>query len=134
MSAIRRSLLEIEFAIENMRSFTQHLSKATCSCARYDPYLRAASLNSLRIRKGAGFAKKVLAVVKKIPRGKTMSYAVVAKRAGSPKAFRAVGSLLKKNFDPAIPCHRVIKSDGSLGGYNRGVQEKIRKLNEEKML
>jgi len=63
-----------------------------------------------------------------------MSYAVVAKRAGSPKAFRAVGSLLKKNFDPAIPCHRVIKSDGSLGGYNRGVQEKIRKLNEEKLL
>ncbi|OGI19354.1 MAG: 6-O-methylguanine DNA methyltransferase [Candidatus Moranbacteria bacterium RIFCSPLOWO2_02_FULL_48_19] len=86
------------------------------------------------MRKGAGFAKKVLAVVKKIPRGKTMSYAVVAKRAGSPKAFRAVGSLLKKNFDPAIPCHRVIKSDGSLGGYNRGVQEKIRKLNEEKLL
>lgn len=78
------------------------------------------------------FAKKVLAIVKKIPRGKTMTYAAVARQAGSPRAFRAVGSILKKNFDPAIPCHRVVRSDGSLGGYNRGVQEKVRKLYEEK--
>ncbi|MDP3957836.1 MAG: MGMT family protein, partial [bacterium] len=47
------------------------------------------------------------------------------------KAYRAVGSILKKNFDPAIPCHRVIKSDGSLGEYNRGVSEKARKLRVE---
>jgi len=80
------------------------------------------------------FTEKVLAVVKKIPRGKTLSYAEVAKQAGSPKAFRAVGSILKKNFDPAIPCHRVIKSDGSLGEYNRGAEEKARKLREEKVV
>ncbi|MDP3957586.1 MAG: MGMT family protein [bacterium] len=42
--------------------------------------------------------------------------------------------MLKKNFDPAIPCHRVIRSDGSLGEYNRGVQEKVRKLQEEKVV
>lgn len=80
------------------------------------------------------FTQKVLAVVKKIPRGKTLSYARVAKRAGSPRAFRAVGSILKKNFDPAIPCHRVIKSDGTLGQYNRGTDEKARKLRVEKAI
>ncbi|MDP3957134.1 MAG: MGMT family protein [bacterium] len=82
----------------------------------------------------SSFAQKVLAVVKKIPRGKTMTYAGVARQAGSPQAYRAVGSILKKNFDPAIPCHRVIRSDGSLGEYNRGVQEKVRKLQEEKVV
>lgn len=77
------------------------------------------------------FAEKVLAVVKKIPRGKTMTYAAVAKRSGRPRAFRAVGSILKKNFDPTVPCHRVIRSDGTLGEYNRGTQEKSRKLRAE---
>lgn len=77
------------------------------------------------------FAEKVLAVVKKIPRGKTLSYASVARRAGSPRASRAVGSILKKNFDSTVPCHRVIRGDGSLGEYNRGVAEKARKLRAE---
>jgi len=80
------------------------------------------------------FTEKVLAVVKKIPKGKMVTYASVAKRAGSSRAFRAVGSILKKNFDPDIPCHRVIKSDGSLGEYNRGAKEKERKLREEKAI
>jgi len=66
------------------------------------------------------FKDKVLNIVKKIPRGKTMTYSEVAKLAKSPRAFRAVGSIMAKNFDPVIPCHRVIKSDGSLGNYNRG--------------
>ncbi len=77
------------------------------------------------------FSEKVSAVVRKIPKGKTLSYAEVARRAGSPVASRAVGSILKKNFDPAVPCHRVIRSDGSLGEYNRGAAEKERKLREE---
>jgi O-6-methylguanine DNA methyltransferase len=80
------------------------------------------------------FTEKVLGVVKKIPKGKTMTYAQVARRAGSAEAFRAVGSILKKNFDPAIPCHRVIRSDGSLGEYNRGREEKERKLRKEKAI
>ncbi len=66
------------------------------------------------------FKQKVFAVVRKIPKGKVLTYKEVAKRAGSPRAFRAVGSVLKTNFDPAIPCHRVVKSDGTLGQYNRG--------------
>jgi O-6-methylguanine DNA methyltransferase len=77
------------------------------------------------------FSEKVRAVVAKIPRGKTLSYAEVARRAGSPGAARAVGSILRKNSDPVVPCHRVIRSDGSLGQYTRGATEKKRRLREE---
>ena len=49
-----------------------------------------------------------------------MTYGEVAAKAGNPKAARAVANLMAKNYDPAIPCHRVIRSDGKLGGYNRG--------------
>ena len=66
------------------------------------------------------FKQKVFAVVGKIPKGKVLTYKQVAEKAGSPRAFRAVGSVLRGNFDLAIPCHRVVKSDGSLGDYNRG--------------
>lgn len=64
------------------------------------------------------FQRKVNEVVKKIPLGRVSTYASVAKLAGRPKSARAVGSILKKNYSKDIPCHRVIKSDGSLGGYN----------------
>ena len=77
------------------------------------------------------FQSRVHAVVKKIPRGKTMTYGEVAQAAGSPGAARAVGSVLKQNFDPTIPCHRVIRSDGSLGEYNRGSEKKRKLLKEE---
>lgn len=66
------------------------------------------------------FSKKVYAVVRRIPRGKTLSYKQVATRAGNPRAARAVGTLMAKNYDPKVPCHRVVKSDGTVGGYNRG--------------
>jgi len=66
------------------------------------------------------FADKVREVVKQIPKGKVLTYAEVAKKAGNAKAFRAVGNILNKNYDKTIPCHRVIRSDGTLGGYNRG--------------
>ncbi len=74
------------------------------------------------------FADKVRKVVAKIPKGKVMTYAEVAKKAGSPGASRAVGSIMAKNFDPKIPCHRVIRSDGKIGNYNRGGSEVKRKL------
>lgn len=66
------------------------------------------------------FADKVRDVVRKIPKGKTMTYKEVAARAGNPKAARAVGAVMRTNYDPTVPCHRVIKSDGSFGSYNRG--------------
>ena len=77
------------------------------------------------------FTQKVYGVVMKIPKGKVLTYKEVAKRAGNAKASRAVGNILNKNFNPKIPCHRVIRSDGKLGGYNRGVMEKIKILKKE---
>lgn len=62
-----------------------------------------------------------------------MSYQEVAEAAGSPRAYRAVGSIMRQNLDPSVPCHRVIKSDGSLGQYNRagGTKLKEKILREE---
>jgi len=77
------------------------------------------------------FSERVRRIVKDIPRGETMSYAQVAALAGSPGAARAVGNIMKSNRDPEIPCHRVIRSDGTPGGYNQGSTEKVRKLKEE---
>ncbi len=49
-----------------------------------------------------------------------MTYKQVATKAGNPNAARAVGAVMRTNYDPSIPCHRVVKSDGSFGSYNRG--------------
>jgi len=78
------------------------------------------------------FSKIVYDVVRGIPKGETLTYKQVAQAAGRPSAARAVGNILNKNYDPAIPCHRVVRSDGKIGGYNRGEENKIKKLREEK--
>ncbi len=78
------------------------------------------------------FKEKVLNIVCKIPKGKTMTYKQVAEKAGSPRACRAVGSIMKANFNTKIPCHRVVKSNGKVGEYNRGgSKEKLRLLRKE---
>lgn len=74
------------------------------------------------------FADKVRDVVRKIPKGKTMTYKEVAAKAGNPRATRAVGAIMRTNYDDTIPCHRVVKSDGSLGSYNRGGTERKRTI------
>ena len=74
------------------------------------------------------FAEKVHKVVIAIPKGSVKSYSEVAELAGSPKASRVVANLMAKNFDTNIPCHRVIRKDGTLGGYNRGGIEKKREI------
>ena len=74
------------------------------------------------------FRDKVRAIVAKIPAGKTMTYKEVAAKAGNPNAARAVGAIMRKNFDADIPCHRVIGSDGAMRGYNRGGGEQKRAL------
>lgn len=66
------------------------------------------------------FAERVYNAVRKIPKGKVLTYKEVAKIAGNAKASRAVGNILHKNEDPNVPCHRVIRSDGKSGGYNKG--------------
>jgi O-6-methylguanine DNA methyltransferase len=80
----------------------------------------------------SSFTTSVHTIVRSILSGQTMTYKEVAAKAGRPKAFRAVGNILNKNYDPTIPCHRVVRSDGTTGGYNRGVDKKRRILAEEK--
>lgn len=78
------------------------------------------------------FTQVVYDIVRRIPAGQTMTYKEVACATGRPKAYRAVGNILNKNYDPAIPCHRVIRSDGTTGGYNRGARKKRDLLEVEK--
>lgn len=80
------------------------------------------------------FREKVYQVVKQIPKGKTLNYKEVTKLAGYPLAWRAVGNALNKNKNLKIPCHRVIRSDRKIGGYNRGVKRKISLLLKENIV
>lgn len=83
--------------------------------------------------KKSTFREKVIAIVKKIPRGKTMTYKQVAGKAGHPGAARAVGAIMRVNKDKSMPCHRVIRSDGTVGGYNglQGIKNKLQLLRRE---
>lgn len=80
------------------------------------------------------FTQKVYAVVRRIPKGSVLTYGQVAQRAGRPLATRAVGMILSRNKDKSVPCHRVIRSDGRLGGYNGLRGEKERLLRREKAI
>lgn len=66
------------------------------------------------------FTNKVKNIVRNIPKGSVMTYKEVAIKAGNPRASRAVANIMTANYDPTVPCHRVIRTDGKLGGYNRG--------------
>lgn len=78
------------------------------------------------------FAKSVWRTLKKVPRGQVTSYGELAKAAGSPRAARAVGNALHINpYAPQVPCHRVVKSDGSLGGFASGLNKKKALLRQE---
>ena len=79
----------------------------------------------------SGFKRRIYEIVKKIPRGSFLTYKEVAKLAGRPRAWRAVGNILNKNDNPEIPCHRVIRSDGKIGGYNKGFKKKIAIMKKE---
>jgi len=77
------------------------------------------------------FNEKCYEVLKKVPKGKVVTYKQIAERLGS-KAYRAVGSAMNKNpYAPKVPCHRVVCSDGSIGGFAHGVDKKIEMLKKE---
>ena len=80
----------------------------------------------------ATFADRVLKIVKNIPKGKTLSYKEVAAAVGSSGAARAVGNIMKENHDRSVPCHRVVRSDGKIGGYNGIRGQKAKLLEKEK--
>jgi methylated-DNA-[protein]-cysteine S-methyltransferase len=71
------------------------------------------------------FSRKVYAAVSKIPKGRVSTYKDIALAAGSPRAYRAVGNALNKNpYIGRVPCHRVIRSDGLIGCFAKGVRRK----------
>jgi O-6-methylguanine DNA methyltransferase len=80
------------------------------------------------------FSQKVFEIVRRIPKGKVSTYSQVAKLCGSPRAFRAVGSALRRNPIPiVIPCHRVVKNNGIIGDYKLGQRKKKELLESEKI-
>ncbi len=87
------------------------------------------------LRKLTAFQRRVLRQAMKIPYGKTVTYGELAARVGNPAAYRAVGGALGANPVPiVIPCHRVIASDGSLGGFGGGLAYKKKLLALERAL
>ena len=100
-----------------------HIEKPVVKSSKLFIMLKKSAKNNL-------FSNKVKEIVKKIPKGKTLSYKEVAVLAGNPKSARAVARIMSANYDPEIPCHRVIRSDGSLGGYNRGGEQAKRDILE----
>jgi len=77
------------------------------------------------------FRQRVLAAVRRIPPGRVATYGDIAALAGSPRAWRAVGSVLRACRDPGTPCHRVIGAGGALGGYGSNLQLKRELLRAE---
>jgi len=91
---------------------------------------------SLMILKGTKFQLKVWKYLRTIPKGKVKTYKQVAISIKSPKSARAVANACAKNpYAPKIPCHRVIRSDGALGGYSGrgGIKQKLKLLRSEKV-
>jgi O-6-methylguanine DNA methyltransferase len=85
-----------------------------------------------RARKNqTSFAEHVREAVRQIPKGETRTYGEVARAIGRPGAARAVGTVMKNNYDPTVPCHRVVRSDGKIGDYNRGGKERKEALLRE---
>ena len=77
------------------------------------------------------FQEKIYKILKKVPKGKVTTYEALANKAKT-KAYRAVGTALNKNpYAPKVPCHRVIKSSGEVGGFASGTKNKIKLLKKE---
>jgi methylated-DNA-[protein]-cysteine S-methyltransferase len=90
------------------------------------------NLSVLNLKKLSGFSAKVLKESCKIPYGNVATYSGLAAKTGSPRAARAVGTALANNpFPLIIPCHRVVRSDGTLGGFGGGLKMKKELLQRE---
>ena len=77
------------------------------------------------------FTEKVWAACSRIPKGKVSTYGIIARAVGRPGASRAVGNALNRNRSPDVPCHRVVRSDGSVGGFAHGAERKMSLLKKE---
>lgn len=140
LAATERGLVRVAYAREDHDSVLQHLADAVSprilnAPARLDTATRELDEYFARRRRSfdlpldwrlaAGFRGTVLHHLPEISYGQTASYAAVAALAGSPKAVRAVGTACAKNPLPVVvPCHRVVRSDGAMGGYLGGAEAK----------
>ena len=103
------------------------------------PITPSRAYQHVRITRQAGtpanhsrFSARVYRIVSRIPKGETLTYKEVARQAGRPKAYRAVGNILHRNPDlKNVPCHRVVRSDGQVGGYAFGSEKKKAILKKE---
>lgn len=78
------------------------------------------------------FQDRVLRLVSRVPRGRVTTYKELARSLGKPRAYRTIANVLARNPRPVeIPCHRVVRSDGRVGGYSLGAERKVALLNEE---
>ena len=79
------------------------------------------------------FNDRCYKLLRKVPKGKVTTYGEIAKKLGT-EGYRAVGNAMHRNpYAPVVPCHRVVRSDGTLGGYAGGLKKKIKLLNQEKV-
>ncbi len=77
------------------------------------------------------FSEKCYSLLRKVPKGKITTYKALAEKLGT-KAYRAVGNAMNKNpYAPRVPCHRVVKSNGEVGGFFSGTKKKIEMLRKE---
>ncbi len=81
--------------------------------------------------KATAFQEKVFAACSKIRKGRVSTYADIARAIGKPGASRAVGNALNRNRSPSVPCHRVVRSDGAVGGFAHGTRRKEEMLRAE---
>lgn len=116
--------LSDEDSIQQIKDVKKIAKISDLICDYFDGDLNA--INSIEVRQaGAKFSQNVWKSLRKIPAGKTWSYAELAKKSGSPDAVRAAGTACGNNLiAPIIPCHRVVKSGGALGNYGYGVKVK----------
>ena len=140
VAATELGLVRVAFAVEDHDAVLQHLAdrvsprillapgRLDVVAHELDEYFagaRTAFDVPLDWRLSAGFRSTVLHHLPEIAYGRTASYATVAQLAGNPKAVRAVGSACATNPLPVVvPCHRVVRSDGAMGGYLGGVEAK----------
>ena len=125
ISADEAAIREIRFVnIPGKKDQSRLLAEAEKQLSTYVEG-RARSFDLPFAKQGTPFQRRVWAAARKIPSGKTVSYAELAKKIGKPSAYRAVANALGKNpYCIVVPCHRVVQTSGKLGGYNGGVHRK----------
>ena len=129
-----KSLVKISFEKPSDIAFKKGVASTSFikELASYFNGSGAGFSQQIKFLTGTDFERKVWTSLKDIPYGETRTYKWIAEKAGNPSATRAAGRALSKNPVPIVlPCHRVIESDGSVGGYSSGINIKIRLLELE---